>query len=169
MYQIKNRFTGAVMFECELGAGLETASASMKLGAAIEIAVKAGADLAGANLAGADLADADLVRANLAGADLADANLVRANLAGAYLARAYLADAKDIIDAGTPNGWRAVGWRRNGVLCVRVGCRDFSIAEGRTYWHAKADRREVMAALDYIEAVARLREWPEAVPASAAA
>lgn len=147
--EIKNRFTGAVQFTAELGAEFDGESDAIKLGAAVKIAVKAGANLAGADLAGAYLAGA-----YLAGADLADADL---------------ADAIDVIDAGTPNGWRAVGWRRDGVLRVRVDCQDFSIAEGRAYWDAKADRREVMAALDYIEAVARLREWPEAAAAAAAA
>lgn len=166
-FHIKNRLTGAVLFTAELGAEFECKVDAVKLGAAVRIAVKAGANLADANLAdaylaGADLAGADLARANLARAYLADANLARANLAGANLAGAYLARAVDAIDAGTPNGWRAVGWRRNGVLRVRVGCRDFSIAEGRKYWRGKADRREVLAALDYIEAVARLREWKEA-------
>ena len=98
MYQIKNRFTGAVMFECELGAELETASAGVKLGASVKLALKARADLAranlaGANLTGANLTGADLARANLADAYLARAYLARANLAGANLAGAYLADA----------------------------------------------------------------------------
>ena len=165
-FQIKSRLTGAVVFTTELGAEFEDKADGVKLGAAVKIAVKARADLARAYLAGAylaraDLARADLARANLARAYLAGANLARANLAGAYLARAV-----DAIDAGTPNGWRAVGWRRNGVLRVRVGCRDFSIAEGRAYWQGKPGRREVLAALDYIEAVAKLREWPEAETAN---
>ena len=181
-FQIKSRLTGAVVFTTELGAEFEDKADGVKLGAAVKIAVKARADLARANLAGADLAGADLAgadlaradladaylagaflaRANLAGANLAHAYLAGANLAGAYLARANLAGAVDVIDAGTPNGWRAIGWRRNGVLRVRVGCRDFTVAEGREYWRGKSERREVMAALDYIEAVARLRGWPEA-------
>ena len=135
-FQIKSRLTGAVVFTTELGAEFEDKADAVKLGAAVRIAVKAGANLADANLA-----DAYLARANLAGA----------NLAGAV----------DVIDAGTPNGWRAIGWRRDGVLRARVGCRDFSIAEGREYWHSKSNRREVLAALDYVEAVAKLREWPE--------
>ena len=117
--EIKNRFTGDVMFTAQVEAGL---SKDRKLGAAVRLAVKADAVLADANLAGANA----------------------------------------VIDAGTPNGWRAVGWRRGGTLRVRVGCRDFTLAEGREYWRGKSERREVMAALDYIEAVARLRGWPEA-------
>jgi hypothetical protein len=44
-----------------------------------------------------------------------------------------------------------------GTLRVRVGCRDKTISEGREYWRGKDDRREVMAALDYIETIAKLR------------
>jgi hypothetical protein len=40
-----------------------------------------------------------------------------------------------------------------------VGCKDKTLAEGRAYWAGKPDRREVMAALDYAEAVANIREW----------
>jgi len=42
---------------------------------------------------------------------------------------------------------------------VRVGCRDKTLAEGRAYWAGKDDRREVLAALDYAEAIAKLRGW----------
>ena len=77
-FEIKNRFTGAVQFECELSAEVETASDSIKMGFAIKEALKARAYLARADLAGAYLADA-----NLAGADLAGANLAGADLAGA--------------------------------------------------------------------------------------
>ena len=136
-FNILNRFTGAVQFTAELGAEYDNASESIKLGVAVKMAMKA--------------------RANLAGADLA-----RAYLAGANLAGANLADANDVIGAGFPNGWHAVGWRRDGHLRVIVGCRNFTLAEGRAYWKGKDNRREVLAALDYIEAVARLREWPEA-------
>ena len=181
---IRHRFTDAVLFSAELSAEYDGASSSVRLGAAVKLAVKAGADLAGAYLARANLADANLVGANLADANLASADLARANLAGAYLARAYLAHAnlaganlagayladanlaganlagaKDVIDAGTPDGWRCVGWRRDGVARVRVGCRNKTLTEAREYWRGKDNRREVMAALDYVEVVARARGW----------
>jgi hypothetical protein len=119
--QIKNRWSGAVLFECEVDAAIK--GDSLRLGAAVKLAIKARAYLAGANLAGADLADA-----NLAGADLADANLAGANLAGANLARANLAGA-DLADAknaalamamtvvAPPEG-EIIGWKkcRDGVL-----------------------------------------------------
>jgi uncharacterized protein YjbI with pentapeptide repeats len=102
-FEIKSRWSGAVLFSAETD--------SLKL--AVELAVKshadlagaylaganlagaylAGADLAGAYLAGAYLAHADLAGANLAGANLAHADLAGANLAGANLAGAYLASA----------------------------------------------------------------------------
>jgi hypothetical protein len=101
--EIKHRFSGATLFECELPAEIAEQSSGRQLGHAIKEALKAGAyladadlagaDLAGANLAGAYLAGAYLARANLAGAYLARADLAGANLAGAYLAGAYLARA----------------------------------------------------------------------------
>jgi len=93
MFQIKNRFTGAVIFECELSADVAGKEYRFQLGFAVKKAVEAGANLAGAYLVGANLASANLVGANLADANLADANLVGANLAGANLAGAYLVGA----------------------------------------------------------------------------
>jgi uncharacterized protein YjbI with pentapeptide repeats len=111
-YEIKNRWSGEVVFTAEITCSPDTLP-SLKLGLAVKAAVKAranlaranlarayladanlaGANLADANLAGANLAGANLARANLADANLADANLAGANLARANLARAYLADA----------------------------------------------------------------------------
>ena len=188
-FEIKHRFTGAVLFTAELGAEYESKSGSVRLGAAIKLAAKAGAYLARANLARADLARAYLARAYLADANLAGADLVGAYLARAYLAGAYLADANlaganladanladanlaranHIIPAGTPDGWTAYGWLREGYLSVRVGCREKRLDEARAYWTGKDNRREVMAALDYIEAIARLRGWAIEAPAESEA
>ena len=74
-YQIKHRFTGAVLFECEVPDNIES---GLRTRHALEKAAAARANLARANLA----------RANLAGANLADADLGGANLAGANLAGA---------------------------------------------------------------------------------
>ncbi len=89
-FEIKNTFSGAVIFTAEIDCK-EDAEYSVKLGLAVKLAVKEGANLARANLA-----DANLARANLAGAYLAGANLARANLARANLADANLADAKGL-------------------------------------------------------------------------
>ena len=97
--QIKHRFTGAVLFECDV----PEASSGMAMRHALEAAVKSGADLSGADLSGADLYRAnlsgaylyraDLSGADLSGADLSGADLSGANLSGAYLYRAYLSGA----------------------------------------------------------------------------
>ena len=125
-FEIKHRFTGAVLFslECE------------RFKICIEAAVKAGA--------------------NLAGADLARANLAGANLAGADLAGAYLA-----AQLGHPNGWTAWTYfdTKLNEQRVQVGCQNKTLAEGREYWAGKDDRREVLAALDYAEAIGKLRGW----------
>ena len=155
-FQITARITGAVLFEIECG--------SLKL--CVEAAVKTGANLTGANLAGADLTGANLARAYLAGANLTGANLAGAylagaNLAGANLADAYLAGADQIIALGQPNGYWAHAALSDGGIRLHVGCHrgDMTLAEGRAYWAGKDNRREVMAALDYIEAVAKIRGW----------
>jgi hypothetical protein len=125
----------------------------------------AGAKLAGANLAGANLADADLAGANLADANLTGAYLACAKLAGANLAGAKLAGVKHIIAAGQPNGFWAFGYRERdtGGLRIKVGCHDKAIIDAREYWsdsHPRwTERQEIPAALDMIEAVARLRGW----------
>jgi uncharacterized protein YjbI with pentapeptide repeats len=104
--QIKNRWTGSVIFE------LETENNSMRktVDAYIkqELETKWRADLTranltGANLTGANLTRADLTRANLTGANLTGANLTGANLTRANLTRANLTDADltgaDLTDA----------------------------------------------------------------------
>lgn len=74
---------------------------------------------------------------------------------------ASLVGARGIIDAGSPNGFRAAGWMLGEELRIHVGCHhgQVTLAQGREYWKNKEDRCEVIAALDYIEAVAKLRGW----------
>ena len=61
-FEIKNRFSGAVLFSLE--------TESFKL--CVEVAVKSGANLYDADLSGANLSGANLSRANLSGADLSE-------------------------------------------------------------------------------------------------
>jgi hypothetical protein len=194
-YAIKNRWTGTVIFEAEIGAEYSGQSDSVKLGIAVKIAVKAranladaylaGANLVGANLAGANLADAylagaNLAGANLAGANLAGANLVDANLAWARLARANLAGANlaganlagRIIDGGIrADGYRFLLTRTEpGEWRVKAGCRNFTLAEAREHWGASYGRTELgaeaLAIIDHMVALAELREWPKEGEAS---
>jgi hypothetical protein len=91
--QIKNRFTGSILFEheCENNTIKETLIRCANLeGANLECADLLGADLRGANLEGANLEYANLRCANLEGANLRCANLECANLEGANLEGANL-------------------------------------------------------------------------------
>jgi hypothetical protein len=116
--------------------------------------------LSGADLSGADLSGADLSGAYLSGAYLSGADLSRAYLSGAYLSGAYLSGVKTVIILGFPNDWPAFAYlHADGVMRIKIGCQHKTLAEGRKYWAGKNDRREVMAALDYAEAVAKLRGW----------
>jgi len=140
LYEIKHRFTGAVLFSLE--------TESLKL--CVQAAVKAKACLRDAYLGGAYLRGADL-----GGADLR----------GAYLGGADLRGAIGVIHLGAPNGWHAHAWLCDGWLSIRVGCREFRLAEALEYWQGKPNRREVMAALDYAETIAAIREWAVSEPA----
>jgi len=87
-YEIKNRFTGKVLFS------LITTSLKLCVKAAVESrAYLSEAYLRGAYLRGADLSRADLSRADLREADLSRANLREADLREAYLSEAYLRGA----------------------------------------------------------------------------
>ena len=137
--QIKNRYSGAVLFECEAPEGMESGLAMRH---ALEQAVKSranlsdaylsranlsdanlsGAYLSGANLSRANLSGANLSGAYLSGANLSGANLSDANLSGANLSRANLSDAKnaELAIAKTrilPEG-ALIGWKKcmNGVI-----------------------------------------------------
>ena len=85
-FQIKHRYTGNTIFECEQVKG-------MTLRDALEMAIATRTNLGGANLRGADLYGANLYRANLREADLYGADLYGANLRGANLYRANLREA----------------------------------------------------------------------------
>jgi hypothetical protein len=84
-FEIKNRFSGEVIFSLETESLKLCVMAAVKSGASLF-----GADLFGANLFGADLSRADLSGANLSRADLSGANLSRASLSGANLSGANL-------------------------------------------------------------------------------
>jgi hypothetical protein len=81
--QIKNRWTGAVIFECE----------AESIGVAVKMAIESGANLSRANLGGANLSGANLSYANLGYADLCGANLSGAHLSVAKVSGANLSGA----------------------------------------------------------------------------
>ena len=144
LYEIKHRYSGAVLFSLDC--------ASLKI--CVEAAVAAKVSLDFASLDGASLRDASLRGASLDGASLRGASLRGASLDGASLRGASL-----VASLGQPNNWYAFTYCTQGEQRVQVGCRNFNIAEGREYWANKPDRREVLAALDYAEAIGRIRGW----------
>jgi uncharacterized protein YjbI with pentapeptide repeats len=91
-FQINHRWTGAVVFTADIEA-TDATSLRVKIGLAVRLAVKAGADLSGADLSGADLSGADLREADLSEADLSGADLSGADLRGADLRGADLRGA----------------------------------------------------------------------------
>jgi hypothetical protein len=127
LFEIKNRFSGAVLFSLE--------TENLKL--AIETAVKAGADLRGADLRGADLRDTYLRGADLRGADLRGADLRGADLCGADLCGADLCGAKiraDITIQQEPiqiSGlvWYVTIWDRH----MQIGCEFHSHDSWKTF------------------------------------
>ena len=135
-YEIKNRWTQQVQFTAEIDCD-EGASVRIKLGLAIKVALKGGADLRGAYLEGADLRGA-----YLGGADLGGSNLV---------------------DGGQrADGYRFLGWIKNGILQIHAGCRDFTITEARAHWSSTGYPNAQLGAeslliLDRIEQTAELR------------
>ena len=169
LFEIKHRFTGSLLFS------LQTESLKLCVQAAVEAnanfrgADLSGANLSGAYLSGANLRGADLSGANLSGANLRDANLSGANLrgadlSGANLSGANLSGAQGVIHLGTPDGWHAHAWLCDGWLSICVGCQEKRLADAREYWAGKENRREVMAAIAYAEAVATLRQWATTEP-----
>jgi hypothetical protein len=98
IFEIKNRFTGVVLYAANLENDTDNLSYSANLGRAVVQACLSRASLSGAKLSraklsGANLSGADLFRANLCGADLSGADLSGANLCGANLSGANLSDA----------------------------------------------------------------------------
>ena len=98
MIQIRNRFSGEIIFELDA----ENLCDADLRDADLRDADLRGADLRGADLRGANLRDADLSYANLRCADLRDANLRCANLSGANLSGANLSGANS---RGADLGW----------------------------------------------------------------
>ena len=109
------------------------------------------------NLRGANLGGANLYGADLRGADLGGADLRGANLGGANLARTCLVDGGQRSD-----GYRIVGWVKDGVLQIRAGCRSLAIDAAWKHWaETRADTplgEETFAILTHIVAVAKIRK-----------
>lgn len=86
-YQIEDRYTRDVLFECELP---DDVPSGMETREALEAALRARVKLTDADLTGADLTGANLLGVNLEAADLTEAYLEGASLVGAELSEAKL-------------------------------------------------------------------------------
>ena len=93
-FEIRDRFTGAVIYEGEAGSFSALVQAAVRARAYLYGADLSDAYLSVANLSGANLSVADLSGAYLSGAYLSHAYLSGANLTGAYLSHANLSHAK---------------------------------------------------------------------------
>ena len=167
-FEIKHRFSGAVLF------ALETESMKLCVEAAVNVCANLmGADLGGANLMGADLMGANLRGANLRGADLRGAYLMGADLRGADLRGADLADpdGKKITAIGVrpllvlgPLGSRAdylQAWLTDAGVYIRTGCfwdrlANFKSAVKTTHGTTTVHAKECALAVKLIEAHARM-------------
>ena len=109
--EIKNRWTGEVIFTWEGDAEVTGVSYGEKLGRAVLEAIKAKANLRGAYLSDANLSDANLRGANLSGANLSGANLRGANLSDANLSGAKGADYAIAKTRILPEG-DIIGWKK---------------------------------------------------------
>ena len=118
-FEIKSRFSGAVLFS------LETESLKLTL----EAAVKSGAYLRGADLRGAYLGGADLYGANLRGADL-----YGANLGGANLGDKKLIGGRPFLQMG-PIGSRSdylLAFLTDKGIYIRTGCFEGTLEQFQT-------------------------------------
>ena len=81
-FQIKHRWTGAVLFSCELSAEMAAAEYSLQLGFAVRKAVSGGSDLRDSDLRDSDLRGSDLSGIDLSGSDLSGSDLRGIDLSG---------------------------------------------------------------------------------------
>ena len=141
-HEIKNRFTGEVLFTCEVSDGLESGMITRH---AVEEAILSGADLRYADLSNADLRYADLSNADLGGADLGGADLGGADLRYADLRYADLSNA-DLSNANL--GGANLGGAKNAPLIInglhwivsinglgmmRIGCQRHKVEEWASF------------------------------------
>ena len=133
-FEIKHRYSGAVLYSLETKSIKLCVEAALKSEANLSEADLSWADLKGANLKEADLSWADLSWADLSGADLSEANLKGAYLNGADLSEANLNGAKNLVKImGVEPGntyWKRfdVGLNNNGYQ-FRVGLNVLSDGE----------------------------------------
>ena len=146
-HEIKNRFTGEVLFSCDIPEGMESGMIARH---ALEEAVANGANLRGANLEGANLEGANLEGANLWGANLWGANLEGANLRGANLRGANLWGANLWGAKDAPLIITSLRWPVyiGGTGMMRIGCQNHSVESWKNFTDEEIKRMD-SDALDF--------------------
>ena len=140
-YEIKNRWTGEVLFSCEIPDGMESGMIARH---AVETAIAEGANLRDANLRDADLWGANLRDANLWGANLRGANLRDANLWGANLRDADLRDANLWGAKNAPLIIPTLRWLVciNGFGYMRIGCQNHKVEQWKAFTDQEISRMD---------------------------
>ncbi|WP_151731979.1 pentapeptide repeat-containing protein [Acinetobacter ursingii] len=120
-YEIKNRWTGEVLFSCEIPDGMESGMIARH---AVETAIAEDANLWGANLRDANLGGANLRDANLGGANLRDADL---------------RDAKN-----APLIIPTLRWLVciNGFGYMRIGCQNHKVEQWKAFTDQEISRMD---------------------------
>jgi hypothetical protein len=166
---IMNCWSGKEAFSATIECAPD-ASPSFKLGLAVRLAVKTGAnlsgadlygaDLSGANLSGAKLSGANLYRADLSGAKLSGADLYRADLSGANLSGAKLYGEKLkrlFASIQRMDGYSFLAFElETGGVKIKAGCRWLTLPEYRAHvadeYPGTDKGAETLEILDFIEA-----------------
>ncbi|PCM89998.1 pentapeptide repeat-containing protein [Acinetobacter baumannii] len=140
-FEIKNRWTGEVLFTCDVPDGMESGMIARH---ALESAIADGADLRDANLRGANLRDANLRGADLRGADLRGANLRDANLRDADLRGANLRDANLRGAKAAPLIVYGLRWGViiSGLGKMRIGCQEHTVEAWKSFDDARITRMD---------------------------
>ena len=120
-YEIKNRWTGEVLFSCEIPDGMESGMIARH---AVETAIAEDA-----NLRGADLRDANLGGADLWGANLRDADLGGANLGGAKNAPLIIPTLRWLVCI-------------NGFGYMRIGCQNHKVEQWKAFTDQEISRMD---------------------------
>ena len=160
--EIKNRWTGAILFEYEKEDNTikDTLVEAVKRHAYLRDAdlrgaYLGGADLRGAYLRGAYLGGADLGGADLGGAFIGDADLGGADLRGAYLGGAdlrgaYLGGAKGdpYIPFACPSDGAFIGWKKVNGKLVKLEIPEDARRCSATSQKCRCDKAKVLAITD---------------------
>lgn len=143
--QIKNRWTGSILFEYE--------KENNTIKDTVIEAVRSNADLMGAYLRGADLRDAYLRGAYLRDADLSNAYLRGADLLGAYLLGAYLMGAKNtpFVPFACPSDGAFIGWKKVRGKLVKILIPADAKRCSAGSQKCRCDKAIVLAITDYDE------------------